>query len=82
MSTNTVKNYPHFAVHRLNATGLEKAKKIQYAFDTLVAELENYKMDGREWAIVLTKLEEACFFVKKSMAVNLTNQEHGVSAST
>jgi hypothetical protein len=64
-----------FAVHMLNASGKNKAGVIATAFDTLLSDLERVCPDGREMAIVRTKLEEACFFAKKSMASALENQE-------
>lgn len=63
-----------FSVHMLNDEGKEKAAAIAVAFDTLVDELEDLCSGGREFAIVRTKLEEACFFAKKSMANDPNNQ--------
>lgn len=59
---------PQFKVHMLNDIGKQKAKEIAEDFDQLLAALEGKCPDGRELAIVRTKLEEACFFAKKSMA--------------
>ena len=65
-----------FKLHKLNAEGMGKATKISGVFDTALAELDKLCMDkGREWAIVKTKLEEACFYAKKSMAQMPENQE-------
>lgn len=58
---------PAFQSHRLNEAGLAKAKEIGESFDALLASLP--KGDPRCGAIVKTKLEEACFFAKKAMAV-------------
>lgn len=65
-----------FEFHRLNAVGQRKAVNIANIFQAALEslELENGK-DGREMAIVRTKLEEACFFAKKAMAVQPSNQE-------
>lgn len=52
----------------LSMTGKSKANVIAKSFDTLLTELEAVCPDGREMAIVRTKLEEACFFAKKAMA--------------
>jgi hypothetical protein len=64
-----------FAVHMLNAEGKEKAKTIATIFDTALDALTEICMGGREFSLVKTKLEEACFFAKKAMAINLSNQE-------
>lgn len=63
-----------FASHLLNEQGIEKAKKIGELFLKLTDDLDTVMTDGRLKSIVHTKLEEAAFFAKKSMAVNLDNQ--------
>jgi hypothetical protein len=67
--------HAEFAVHKLNQDGMTKAKTIATAFDTLLDTLETTCMVGREFSIAKTKLEEASFFAKKAMAINLGNQE-------
>lgn len=69
-----------FEVHILNEEGKAKSRHIALAFDSLYIELQ--KICGtptsgstREMAIVRTKLEEACFFAKKSMANVKENQQ-------
>ena len=57
-----------FKVHLLTDEGKAKATQIAEAFDELAADLELICPGGREMSIVMTKLEEACFFAKKSMA--------------
>jgi len=69
-----------FAVHMLNEEGKRKAGVIAYSFDNLLSILEANCTEGREFSLVKTKLEEACFYAKKSMAINLNNQELQVSA--
>lgn len=65
-----------FAVHMLNETGKENAGKIAATFETTLGALESFcGADGREMAIVRTKLEEACFFAKKAMASRPEHQE-------
>lgn len=71
---------PLFEVHRLNAHGLNKADRIAAAFDSCLRELVDMCPPGRELALVKTKLEEAAFFAKKSMAAQLENQETPVTA--
>lgn len=64
-----------FEVHMLNEQGKAKAQRIAKAFDGLLSELEGVGIvDGREMALVRTKLEEACFFAKKAMARRPENQ--------
>lgn len=69
--------HSEFQVHILNDNGIKKAKEIAVLFDSLLSELEKEGMCilGREFSLVKTKLEEACFFAKKAMAVNLVNQK-------
>lgn len=67
--------HPEFEVHMLNETGKARARAIALAFDQLLTNLEAAGVDGREGAIVRTKLEEAAFFAKKSMAKKKENQD-------
>lgn len=60
---------PAFQVHMLNEEGKAKAQQISSLFDELLLGLSERVPDGRELAIVRTKLEEACFFAKKGMAL-------------
>lgn len=64
-----------FQVHKLNPGGLEKAKQIAVVFDNALEQLLDLVPAGRNLAIVRTKLEEACFFAKKGMASERSNQE-------
>jgi hypothetical protein len=63
-----------FAVHKLNAKGIGLAEGIAKIFDDTLNQLSTYCAAGREYAIVKTKLEEACFFAKKAMAADPLNQ--------
>lgn len=63
-----------FQVHMLNEDGKEKARQIAAAFDTCLESLKGSCPEGREFAIVKTKLEEACFFAKKAMVNTLGNR--------
>lgn len=62
-----------FTFHLLNDTGKTKAMKIATSFNTLLEDLKETCAPGREFSIVKTKLEEACFFAKKSMAGHADN---------
>jgi hypothetical protein len=65
---------PLFQVHRLNEDGMKRADEIAGAFNDCLARLMDLCAEGREFSIVKTKLEEACFFAKKSMANVPANQ--------
>lgn len=52
-----------------------KAEGIAEQFETLLDVIEDEIKDQRCLALVKAKLEEACFFAKKGMAVALENQE-------
>jgi len=64
-----------FTVHKLNADGLSEAEELAQRFSDLLSYTESVGIDARLNAIVRTKLEEACFFAKKSLAKNPENQE-------
>jgi len=57
-----------FEVHMLTDHGKTQATLIAEAFDGLLDLLSPIVGEGRELALVRTKLEEACFFAKKGMA--------------
>jgi hypothetical protein len=68
--------YNYFGFHKLNMSGQEKAIKIQQLFETLQRELSpNLTGHPRAAAVVMAKLEEACFYAKKCMATDTINQE-------
>ena len=64
-----------FQVQSLNPAGKTKANKIAEAFEACLQQLEQYCPDGREMALVRTKLEEACFFATKTMASQPANRD-------
>lgn len=64
-----------FEVHMLNDKGKELANGIATIFDKALDQLSTYCAAGREFAIVKTKMEEACFFAKKAMAKDPANQQ-------
>jgi hypothetical protein len=80
MQSDLIERNEYFGVHMLNDDGINKANQIRDAFDILLNNLSSIlgKCYGeREFSLVKTKLEEACFFAKKSMAINLSNQKIG-----
>lgn len=70
---------PEFQTHLLNDEGIKKAVHIGNVFDALLQDLKLAIPEGRYLSIVSTKLEEACFFAKKAMAVQPENQKEGFS---
>jgi hypothetical protein len=70
---------PLFEVHVLNDQGKERARVIaetfEQAFEKLSALTPTTPTNVREFAIVRTKLEEACFYAKKAMAMLPENQD-------
>ena len=75
-SAATVPMRSQFEVHKLSDWGQDKARHIANAFNGLVTQLQAIGCpEGREMSIVMTKLEEACFFAKKAMAK--ANTEEG-----
>lgn len=65
---------PLFNARALNEPGRDRAEEIAAAFTLLVDTLKIYCPPGREFSLVQTKLEEACFYAKKSMASDPKNQ--------
>lgn len=64
-----------FEFHRLNPVGVKRAQSIAESFSELLEKLEAHVGTGREASLCRTKLEEACFFAKKAMAIQPENQE-------
>lgn len=66
---------PLFQFHKLNEDGIIKAQEIAEIFTTALNELRDLCPENtREFSLVKTKLEEASFFAKKSMANLEENQ--------
>lgn len=63
-----------FKVHRLNETGLANCDTVALAFDILLATLQTLVPPGRDYALVVTKLQEANFFAKRGVASLPGNQ--------
>lgn len=69
---------PKFAVYMLNEHGKERALAIAMVMSRCLNALEEEcGKDGREMAIVRTKMEEAGFFAQKAMASRPENQKEG-----
>jgi hypothetical protein len=72
----SIKLRAEFGVHILNEAGRGKAVEIAAAFSDCLNRVEEIcEKDGRDVALVRTKLQEACFFSKRAMAVLPENQE-------
>jgi hypothetical protein len=70
----TIRN--EFQVHKLNDEGMRRAGDIAKLFSIFLNDLESQcGADGREMAIVRTKLQEANFFAKRAIAVLPENQQ-------
>jgi hypothetical protein len=64
-----------FAYHRLNELGTKKAEAVAEAFTTLLNSLRSLCPENtREFSLVKTQLEAACFYAKKSVALEPENQ--------
>jgi len=67
-----------FQFNRLNEDGIKKVDEIAYQFDGLMTKLNKLcTTEGREYTIVKQKLEEACFYAKKSVALLAKHQVKG-----
>ena len=66
--------HPAFSPHLLNADGLEKAHRLRWSFSVLLCRIEESMPQGRELAIVRTKLEEACMFAVRGVALAPENR--------
>lgn len=71
-----IKIREEFAVHMLNRDGKERAADVAKMLSICLNNIEAIVgADGREMAIVRTKLQEAAFFAKRAIAVKAENQE-------
>lgn len=69
----TIKNN-HFKVYMMNNQGIETITYVGELFDHLLIQLEYFcDKEGRDFSIVKTKLEEACFYAKRSCGLNPKN---------
>lgn len=64
-----------FKVHKLNGEGMKKAEGLAEGFSEFLDRVEQVcGKDGREMAIVRTKLQEASFQAKRAIAQRPENQ--------
>lgn len=63
-----------FTVHRLNDRGLQRAEAIAEAFGDLLARVDDLVEVTYERHLIVEKLQEACFFSKRSIALEPKNQ--------
>ncbi len=67
---------PEFKVHKLNAEGLAKAELLAGVFSDALNSIDQLlPAQSREKSLVVTKLQEACFFAKRGIALDPKNQE-------
>lgn len=66
---------PEFQYHTLNQTGIDACTKIREGFTSLLDLVEATVPSGRERALVVTKLQEACNWAVRAAAVQPANQE-------
>ncbi len=64
-----------FETYKLHDEAALVLKEIGHKFNRFLEDLEQYVPEGRERAILITKLEEASFFAAKGFALNSDNQE-------
>lgn len=64
-----------FKVHRLNEQGMQRATEIARTFETCLTALDKMVPQGREKALMITKLQEANFWAKRGIAIDPANQE-------
>lgn len=69
--------HAQFRTYPLNTTGQQKALAISEAFDELLTKLEKLVPEGLQLGMCQSMLEQACFFAKKGMAMDSSNQGGG-----
>lgn len=58
---------------KLSIEGESKAQAVANGFSAFLAQLKSYCPEGRELSLVRTKLQEACFWAKKSVCSEAQN---------
>ena len=66
-----------YGFHKMNSIGQTRSRQIGEMFEELEKNLNLHFFDQRTKALCMTHLETACFFAKKSMALNTDNQDNG-----
>ncbi len=65
-----------FQVHILNAKGIEKAEAIAEIFSSVLGQVEEMSPEpSRERSLFVTKLQEASFWAKRSIAIDPANHK-------
>jgi hypothetical protein len=67
-----------FQAFKLNTEGVAKAHAINATFDACLNALKPLCASGDYFGKVAQRLEEACFYAKKSMAAHPENHEQSV----
>ncbi len=62
-----------FEFHNLTNEAAKKYHDVVTLFSVFLDNLETMCPPGREFALVKTKLQEACFFAKKSISLEPSN---------
>lgn len=65
---------PEFQYHELNQTGIDACTKLRAAFTELLTTVEATIPPGRERALVVTKLQEACNWAVRGAAIHPDHQ--------
>jgi len=60
---------PLFSSHKLRPEATTRVNAVKESFDDLLHTLRTLCPPGREFALVKTKLEEACFYAVKAVAI-------------
>ncbi len=72
---------PEFASHEVTDVGTARIAEIRHAFSTVLNCVEVNVPPSRERAIVATKLQEACMFAVRGVAVDPSVQRDASSAA-
>ena len=68
---------PEFQFHEMNAHGIAACTKLRAAFTELLTTVESTIPAGRERALVVTKLQEACNWAVRGAAIQPDHQAGG-----
>lgn len=73
MKDTSMTNQERFAYVALNPEGKKKCEDVARAFADFLTKLQEVCPEGREMAIVTTKLEECAYFAKKAICRDSSN---------